>query len=113
MVPETAKKWFPEMALGFSDPRVAVHITDGIKWVTDAEADTYDAIIVDSSDPVGPAEVLFQKVSLSTLPLMSCPPPPPSPHLSLCCTGTLLSVAGCACKWHGDEVGDLSNSRCF
>ena len=23
---------------------------------------TYDAIIVDSSDPVGPAEVLFQKV---------------------------------------------------
>lgn len=62
MVPETAKKWFPQMALGFSDPRVAVHITDGIKWVTDAEADTYDAIIVDSSDPVGPAEVLFQKV---------------------------------------------------
>ena len=28
----------------------------------DAEEGTYDAIIVDSSDPVGPAEVLFQKV---------------------------------------------------
>lgn len=27
----------------------------------DAPEGTYDAIIVDSSDPVGPAEVLFQK----------------------------------------------------
>ncbi|EIE22898.1 spermidine synthase [Coccomyxa subellipsoidea C-169] len=61
MVPETSKKWFPEMALGFDDPRVSVHITDGIKWVQEAEPETYDAIIVDSSDPVGPAEVLFQK----------------------------------------------------
>lgn len=63
MVPETAKKWFPEMALGFSDSRVSVHITDGIKWVQEAAEETYDAIIVDSSDPVGPAEVLFQKVT--------------------------------------------------
>jgi hypothetical protein len=39
-----------------------VHITDGIKFVEDAEEGTYDAIIVDSSDPVGPAEVLFEEV---------------------------------------------------
>ena len=39
-----------------------LRITDGIKWVTDAEEGTYDAIIVDSSDPVGPAEVLFEEV---------------------------------------------------
>ena len=51
-----------QMALGFTDPRVRVHITDGIRWVEDAEEGTYDAIIVDSSDPVGPAEVLFEKV---------------------------------------------------
>jgi hypothetical protein len=62
MVPETAKKFFPGMALGFSDSRVSLHITDGIKWTQDAEEGTYDVIIVDSSDPVGPAEVLFQKV---------------------------------------------------
>ncbi|KAK9831342.1 hypothetical protein WJX81_003808 [Elliptochloris bilobata] len=61
MVPEVAKKFFPEMALGFQDPRVRVEITDGIKWVEAAAEGTYDAIIVDSSDPVGPAEVLFQK----------------------------------------------------
>eukprot|EP00884_Botryococcus_braunii_P009301 jgi/Botrbrau1/18372/Bobra.0179s0090.1 len=61
MVPDVAKKYFHEMALGFDDPRVSVHITDGIKWVQQAEEGTYDAIIVDSSDPVGPAEVLFEK----------------------------------------------------
>ena len=50
------------MATGFADPRHRLHITDGIKWVQDAEEGTYDAIIVDSSDPVGPAEVLFEEV---------------------------------------------------
>ena len=62
MVPEVAKKFFPQMAAGFSDPRVTVHITDGIKYVQEAEENSFDVIIVDSSDPVGPAEVLFQKV---------------------------------------------------
>ena len=65
MVPATSKKFFPEMALGFDDARVRVYITDGIKFVQKAAEGTYDAIIVDSSDPVGPAEVLFQKVSRS------------------------------------------------
>ncbi len=54
-----------QMALGFDDPRVRVEITDGIKWVEDAAEGTYDAIIVDSSDPVGPAEVLFRRVRAS------------------------------------------------
>ena len=50
------------MALGFEDARLNLQITDGIKWVQDCPEGTYDAIIVDSSDPVGPAEVLFQQV---------------------------------------------------
>lgn len=54
------------MAIGFSDPRVKLHICDGIKYVQDAEEGSYDAIIVDSSDPVGPAEVLFEKVRLES-----------------------------------------------
>lgn len=32
------------------------------RFVQDAAEDSYDVIIVDSSDPVGPAEVLFQQV---------------------------------------------------
>jgi Spermine/spermidine synthase domain len=58
MLPPTAA----QLSLGFKDPRVNLRITDGIKWVTDAEEGSYDAIIVDSSDPVGPAEVLFEEV---------------------------------------------------
>lgn len=61
MVPEVSKKYFPQMAVGFEDPRVQLHVCDGIKYVTDSKPSTYDAIIVDSSDPVGPAEVLFDK----------------------------------------------------
>ncbi|KXZ44051.1 hypothetical protein GPECTOR_75g775 [Gonium pectorale] len=61
MVPEVSKQYFPEMAVGFTDPRVTLHICDGIKFVEDSPADSYDLIVVDSSDPVGPAEVLFEK----------------------------------------------------
>ena len=59
------RAWRVQMALGFDDARVRVEITDGIKWVEEAAEGTYDAIIVDSSDPVGPAEVLFRKVRAS------------------------------------------------
>jgi hypothetical protein len=34
------------------------------RFVQDAAEGSYDMIIVDSSDPVGPAEVLYQQVSL-------------------------------------------------
>ncbi len=61
MVIDVSKKHFPGMAVGYSDPRVSVHVCDGIKFVQDAAEGTYDVIVVDSSDPVGPAEVLFQK----------------------------------------------------
>lgn len=43
-----------------SDPRVTVFIGDGFKFLAD-NASTYDVIITDSSDPVGPAASLFQK----------------------------------------------------
>jgi len=61
MVIEVSKKYFPQMAAGFNDPRVSVHVCDGIKFVEEAPEGTYDVIVVDSSDPVGPAEVLFQE----------------------------------------------------
>jgi spermidine synthase len=61
MVIDVSKKYFPQMAVGFSDPRVSVNVCDGIKFVQEAAEGTYDIIVVDSSDPVGPAEVLFQR----------------------------------------------------
>ena len=52
-----------QLAAAYSDPRHSLHITDGIRWVQEAPEASYDAIIVDSSDPVGPAAVLFERVS--------------------------------------------------
>ena len=49
--------------------KLQVNITDGIEFVKAAPSNFYDAIIVDSSDPVGPAEVLFQKVGTFVDPL--------------------------------------------
>jgi len=48
------------MAAGYDDPRVKVNIGDGCKFLEESKNE-YDIIIVDSSDPVGPAEVLFEK----------------------------------------------------
>jgi spermidine synthase len=61
MVVDVSKEFFPNVAIGFEDPRVNVHIGDGVKFLEEAEEKTYDCIIVDSSDPIGPAEGLFQK----------------------------------------------------
>lgn len=43
----------------FDDPRVDIRYEDGIKFVADSQAGVYDLIVVDGSDPVGPAEGLF------------------------------------------------------
>ena len=48
------------MSAILESPKVTVHIGDGFKFLENHEA-TYDVIITDSSDPVGPAESLFQK----------------------------------------------------
>ena len=50
MVPEISQRFFPNMALGFDDPRVAVHITDGIKWVQVGQ-DPYTSMSCDARNP--------------------------------------------------------------
>lgn len=57
---ETAKHFLPGLACGFDDPRVSVHIQDGNQFIQDHKHQ-YDVIIVDSSDPIGPAEALFEE----------------------------------------------------
>lgn len=43
------------------DERIDLHFTDGFKFVVDTADKTYDLIIVDSTDPIGPGEGLFTK----------------------------------------------------
>jgi spermidine synthase len=54
-----SKQFLPNLACGFDDPRVKVHIVDGYDYVS-GQNQEYDVIIVDSSDPVGPGEALFE-----------------------------------------------------
>jgi spermidine synthase len=56
---EASKRYFPAMARGFDDPRVTVQVMDGAEFLS-ANQDSFDVIITDSSDPVGPASVLFE-----------------------------------------------------
>ncbi|ACV64279.1 spermidine synthase [Desulfofarcimen acetoxidans DSM 771] len=55
---EVSKKYLPEISCALDNPRVEVIIDDGIKHVQEYK-DTYDVIIIDSTDPVGPAVGLF------------------------------------------------------
>ena len=55
-----SKEFLPGMCIGFDDPRVTVHISDGSEFIR-RHTSEYDVIIVDSSDPVGPGEILFEK----------------------------------------------------
>ncbi|MEA4932958.1 MAG: polyamine aminopropyltransferase [Lawsonibacter sp.] len=59
-VVEVCQKYLPQTACGFEDPRVRLHFEDGLKFVRRKE-NTYDLIIVDSTDPFGPGEVLFTR----------------------------------------------------
>lgn len=57
-VVELCRQYLPLTACGFDDPRVRLHFEDGLRFVRRTR-EKYDLIIVDSTDPSGPGEVLF------------------------------------------------------
>ncbi|ESO88834.1 hypothetical protein LOTGIDRAFT_218994 [Lottia gigantea] len=59
-VPEVSKKYLPKLASSFADPKFTLHVQDGFEFLKSHEG-TYDVIITDSSDPIGPASSLFEK----------------------------------------------------
>jgi spermidine synthase len=58
-VTRLAEKYFPELCSANRDPRATLFFGDGIQWMKDAKPGSIDVIIIDSTDPVGPAEGLF------------------------------------------------------
>lgn len=58
MVVDVCKEFLPTVSCRLSDPRVHIHIDDGLRFVRSHENE-YDLIIVDSTDPIGPGEGLF------------------------------------------------------
>ena len=60
-VTRVAEMFFPDLCEKNNDARARLHFTDGIQWVADAKPASYDVIVVDSTDPVGPAAGLFSE----------------------------------------------------
>lgn len=60
MVIQVCREYLPFTAGKLDDPRVTIHIQDGLKFVRYYE-NAYDLIIVDSTDPFGPGEGLFTR----------------------------------------------------
>jgi len=59
-VTDLCKKHMPKISGGaFRDPRAHVLFTDGMRYVAETR-ERFDLIIVDSTDPIGPGEALFQ-----------------------------------------------------
>lgn len=60
MVVDVCKKYLPEISVALREnhPKLVLKIGDGIQHMREAE-NTYDVIIVDCSDPIGPGEGLF------------------------------------------------------
>ncbi|WP_028784147.1 polyamine aminopropyltransferase [Thalassobacillus devorans] len=57
---EYSKHYLPDIAGKLEDPRVEVKVADGFMHIAESEND-YDVIMVDSTEPVGPAVNLFSK----------------------------------------------------
>ena len=57
---EYSKQYLPEIAGELDNPRVEVIVGDGYMHILNAK-DEYDVIMVDSTEPVGPAAPLFER----------------------------------------------------
>ncbi len=55
---EASREFLPTLSTGFADPRTQVLEMDGTEFLSRAKEE-FDLILVDSTDPVGPAESLF------------------------------------------------------
>jgi len=59
-VTELSKQYLPHMTCSIDDPRFEMVFGDGAAYVRD-HPNSFDVIITDSSDPIGPADVLFNE----------------------------------------------------
>ena len=60
-VTRMAEKHFPELCESNGDARATLMFDDGVAYMANCAPGSVDIVIVDSTDPVGPAEGLFNK----------------------------------------------------
>ncbi len=56
-----AEQYFPSYCANNHDKRAKLLFVDGVTWMKEQDNASLDVIIIDSTDPVGPAEGLFGK----------------------------------------------------
>lgn len=56
----------------FTDPRTRVVVEDGAKFIV-SQRQPFDVVIIDSTDPIGPAKVLFSKKFYQDVKQLLCP----------------------------------------
>jgi len=60
MVVAACRTHLPSVSCALDDPRMTLLIEDGVRYVAETR-ERFDVVIVDSTDPVGPAEPLFNR----------------------------------------------------
>ncbi|MGS0764120.1 polyamine aminopropyltransferase [Syntrophomonas curvata] len=55
---QASRDFFPDHSCSFSATKAQLIVADGIQFIKE-HADTFDVVIVDSTEPVGPAQELF------------------------------------------------------
>ncbi len=59
-VVQAARRYLPTLASAFDDPRLDLQFLDGARFL-ETTRESFDLVLVDSPDPIGPAEVLFSE----------------------------------------------------
>lgn len=59
-VVKIAKKFFPSLHGGWDHPKSELRIEDGFEFLRNNDT-PFNVIIIDSTDPIGPGEILFQE----------------------------------------------------
>ena len=54
-----SQQYFPTIGGDIDNPKVTLEVRDGVAYMANLAPESFDAIMVDSTDPVGPGEGLF------------------------------------------------------
>ena len=66
-VVRVSQEYLSFVSEGLSDPRVTLAFADGSRHLAETEAGSLDLVVVDSTDPVGPAQVLITEQFYGTV----------------------------------------------
>jgi spermidine synthase len=61
MVVDACREHLPTIGTAWDDPRLEIVFGDGAGYVRETDVEPFDVIVIDGSDPAGPAEGLFDE----------------------------------------------------